>query len=113
MYVQVNIGRNYNTSNRESLDQPPLTFSDAKWSEFVNTIRTAIDFAARGTYSPTIEVHYGKGSWSGGVEESAHVSSFNPDGFDLEALRFMIEDARFTYSQDAIALIVGSELIEA
>ena len=104
-YIQVNIGRNVGTT--------PM--SDTDWDTFADEVAFAIYHSAnrREAFSTidNIELHNGTGVYDGISEDSRHISSFWEDGFDLDQLRTMLRDTRVVYGQDAIALIVGSELI--
>lgn len=101
-YVQVNIGRN--------VAGQPMPARD--WARFQGATYAALRNATIG--SGVVSSHDGRGSWedaSGVVqsEESVYYSTFAV--VDLDALRLALASLRDTYGQDAIALIVGSELI--
>lgn len=103
-YVQVNIGR--------SVGAEPMN-ADA-WEAFQSAIvRAFIDAMTNGLEN--VEIHTGQGFWNDDVtgdlvsEDSVHVSSFGD--YDVSALRADVSAIGHTYGQDAVALIVGSELV--
>lgn len=105
MYIQVNIGRNIN-------DEP---MSDYSWDRFRLAVAQAIALAvdtnehvpenSRGS-----EMHKGIGYWAGD-EESCHISRYDERGFNIPQLRNDLYCLKNEFHQDAIALIIGSELI--
>lgn len=104
-YVQVNVGRNVN-------GQP---MSDERWDAFQNAVTIALLGANRGGGLPNVSFHTGEGFWNDETtgelmsEESAYISTFAD--IDAYALRVELARIRDEYGQDAIALIVGSDLI--
>jgi len=99
-YVQVNIGRN--------IDDAPM--SAANWARFQGEAQYAMHAAG----AAWVSTHLGCGSWVDPQgftvsEESAFLSAFGV--IDLDILRDRIAELRDGWHQDAIALIVGSELI--
>lgn len=101
-YVQVNIGRN--------VGDVPLT--PRQWSGFMGAVEGALRAATIGR--GVVSVHTGRGAWQDGhgntvSEESAMFSTFAV--VDVPALRKALAVIREFAGQDAIALIVGSELI--
>ncbi|QWS69374.1 hypothetical protein SEA_NECROPHOXINUS_8 [Microbacterium phage Necrophoxinus] len=102
-YVQVNIGRNVGG----------IRMPASKWSRFRGEVESTLfnSIIGRGIVSE----HVGAGAWlseNGNTvesEESAYLSTFAV--VDLDALRTALASLRVKYGQDAIALIVGSELI--
>lgn len=110
MYIQVNIGRNFEHS---TLGTVPMV-SD-KWREFQEQVvyillqlREHTDMG-----EPSVEIHLGVGEWDGVPEESAKISVYNEGGFDLVQVKNELRDLAKQFGQNTIALIVGSELIEA
>ena len=123
MYVQVNAGRNVGT----------VPMSDERWDRFYAELSWALGrYAADMTpglewtdYALDAERHTGLGTWDGVTEESMHVSLYWDDATpadkrdyaaDLAAgdtLRATLKALARGYGQDALALIVGSELITA
>lgn len=110
MYIQVNIGRNFEHS---TLGIIPMD-SDA-WRKFQERVveallqfRTHTDMG-----EPSVELHLGTGDWDGNAEESAKISVYNEGGFDLVHLRHELRDLAKQFGQKSIALIVGSELVLA
>lgn len=108
MYVQVNIGRNFEHS---TLGTMPMV-SDV-WREFQERVvyillqlREHTDMG-----EPTVEIHLGVGVSDGTPEESAKISVYHEGGFDLDAIRESLSETKADYKQESIALIVGSELI--
>lgn len=111
MYVQINIGRN--------IDNVPMGY--AQWLEFQNNATLALFQSAKSApysiFKTTVESHNGMGRWFDSelndyvIEESVKISFFDPAGFDLDALKRDLVDLKIGFKQDAIALIVGSELI--
>lgn len=108
MYIQVNIGRNFEHS---TLGTVPMV-SDV-WREFQERVvyillqlREHTDMG-----EPTVEIHLGTGVWDGVPEESAKISVYHEGGFDLDSIREQLFRLKKEYSQDSIALIIGSELI--
>lgn len=103
-YVQVNIGRN--------IGGEPMPTD--RWVSFQDDIAMAIVNATAGTL-PNVSLHEGEGYWNDGrtgellSEESAYLGTFAD--VDLFALRKTLATLKATYEQDAIALIVGSDLI--
>lgn len=101
-YVQVNIGRNVG-------DVP---MSPRNWAGFMGSVEGALRAATIG--KGVISVHTGRGAWTddNGMtvsEDSAYFSTFAV--VDVPALRTALAKVREFAGQDAIALIVGSELI--
>lgn len=103
MYIQANIGRN--------IDNTPMT--DTQWDTFTGSVAFAIYAAATDSgFDPLdVEIHNGTGSYAGISEDSRHLSAYSEAGFDLDSLRAELREIKGWYGQDAIALIVGSELI--
>ena len=108
MYIQVNIGRNFEHS---TLGTMPMV-SDA-WREFqeqvVYTLLQLREHTDLG--EPSVEIHLGTGDWNGTPEESAKISVYNEGGFDVESIRECLLEIKAAYQQGSIALIVGSELL--
>lgn len=101
-YVQVNIGRN--------VGDTPL--SPRQWAGFMGAVEGAMRAATIGR--GIVSVHTGRGAWQdehGNTvsEDSAYFSTFAV--VDVPALRSALAVIREFAGQDAIALIVGSELI--
>lgn len=102
-YVQVNIGRNVDG----------VAMPAGAWSRFQGKIEDVLRNSILG--QGVVSTHKGMGAWlseNGNTvqsEESAYISTFAV--VDLDALRLAIAHYRTVYNQDAIALIVGSELI--
>lgn len=108
MYIQVNIGRNF---EHTTLGTMPMV-SDV-WREFQERVvyillqlREHTDMG-----EPSVEMHSGTGVWDGIPEESAKISVFNEGGFDLDSIRAELSELKSEYKQESIALIIGSELI--
>lgn len=109
-YIQINIGRNH--------DDEPI--DDDLWAEFQNHMERIIQYNEidpdggrtidRLGVPIAVERHYGIGDWNG-AEESCHLSAVSPRGFNVENIRVALASAKEVWGQDAIALIVGSELI--
>ena len=110
MYIQVNIGRNFEHS---TLGTMPMV-SDV-WREFqervVDILLQLREHTDMG--EPSVEVHLGVGYYDGIPEESAKISVYHEGGFDLDAIREHLFELLPDYKQKSIALIVGSELIES
>lgn len=107
-YAQLNIGRN--------VKNEPM--SDWMWEWFqdgtVNVLIGATHVAAAGRSGvkrEDVQVHTGRGEWDGVPEDSAHISLFWEDGMDVEHIRYQAGVVARTFGQDAIAVIIGSELI--
>lgn len=105
-YVQVNIGRN--------VGDTPMT-SD-RWERFIHDVAHAIILSSRDGVPHPFQRHMGTGAWIDEdgqriEEESAHISVIID--IDAHALRIELKKLAERYDQDAIALIIGSELIEA
>ena len=104
-YVQVNIGRNVGG----------VPMSDERWDRFHADITMALLKAYRGNGVPNVSFHTGEGFWNDETtgelmsEESAYISTFAD--IDAFALRVDLARLRDEYGQDAIALIIGSDLI--
>lgn len=106
MYIQVNIGRN--------IGDTPM--SDHQWDMFRLAVSQAICLSVRSDdHVPETgnELHKGVGYWQDGEEESAHISRYDERGFDLVQLRNDLRGLANQFGQNTIALIAGSELIEA
>lgn len=111
MYVQVNFGRN--------IDNKPMSVHN--WMRFELAVMDALFSAANSApltdFNTTVEVHSGVGNWFDETldmyvrEESKHVSYFDPAGFDLDLLKNQLALIKVQFNQDAIAVIVGSELV--
>lgn len=107
MYVQINIGRNVN-------DEP---MPDDVWEGFINHVVTELVYSANGVHDRfisvvnSVEIHRGRGVWDGVPEDSAHISLYWGEGFNVYYLRKQLADVRDLYQQKSIALILGSELI--
>ena len=108
-YIQANIGRNYKGTD--------TAMSLADWNGFVTYVADTLGNGAdRATSGQTlrmpwehIEIHRGTGTY-GNVEESAHISLVWEE-FDMDYIRERLAGLADEFMQDAIALIVGSELI--
>lgn len=111
MYIQVNIGRNYGKSAVGPWYGTPMPLE--LWDEFVTDVLNILDqyreHSDMGDEDPV--VHRGTGVWDGVREDSAHISLFHEGGFDLDGIRGQLRRLKNEYGQDAIALIVGSELV--
>ena len=107
-YAQLNIGRNVGNT--------PMP--QDRWEWFVNTAQSVLMGAQhRVAGSPSGEsqradtqVHYGAGIWGGVAEESAHISLFWEQGMDADYIREQAAVVARMFEQDAVAVIVGSEL---
>jgi len=98
MYVQINIGS-------DQISESGQGFISASFAD--DTLKALSD-SIRGDLAP-IEVHTGTGTWNGVSEESMHISTLAD--VDTYALRVKLAEIKKIYHQDAIALIVGSDLI--
>lgn len=109
MYIQVNIGRNVGTA--------PLDDDNWQWfrDTVVDTICSAVRMlndVPRVELEAQIEQHRGLGQWGElDPEESCHISLYTELDVDLDFLRENLGYVKRMFDQDAIALIVGSELI--
>lgn len=115
IYVQVNIGRNAHGE--------PM--SPTRWQWFADTVRDALASAVivaypgpdypcmRADIMSQIEMHAGRGRWGGNSEESVHISLYVEADIDVNYLRNQLGVIARMFDQDAIALIVGSELVPA
>ena len=108
MYIQVNIGRNFEHS---TLGNMPMVSNI--WREFQERVvyillqlREHTDMG-----EPSVEIHTGVGDWDGVPEESAKISVYHEGGFDLDSIREQLFNLKKEYSQGTIALLIGSELI--
>lgn len=99
-YVQANIGRNVG-------DEP---MSDADWDKFIAATASAIINACLNRTE--IEFHYGRGTWEGITEASCHISTL-AQSVDVPKLWSKLRDLARQFGQDTVALIIGSELVEA
>ena len=110
MYIQVNIGRNFVA---DRYNETGGTLSDLEWRCFRADVCMILDgfreHSDMGHEYP--EEFLGMGEWKGGFEESAKISLYHEGGFDLEGIREQLFRLKKEYSQETIALIVGSELI--
>ena len=108
-YAQLNIGRNVGNAPMEQ----------DRWEWFVSTAQSILMGAQhRVGGSPSGEslradtqVHYGAGIWAGVAEESAHISLFWEHGIDADYVREQAGVVARMFEQDAVAVIVGSELV--
>lgn len=104
-YVQLNVGRNVG-------DTP---MGDARWVDLVHECKVAIANGALGMDAgaalDAVQVHMGTGHWGDVVEDSAYISLFDAGWIDVSAVRRVLPLIAYRYGQDAIALIVGSELV--
>lgn len=98
-YVQVNIGRN--------VDNEPM--SAELWNDFVTAVADAIADCSGIKF---IETHLGVGYWESVMEDSCHVSAL-ATFVNVDTLREQLGYVAAEFGQDAVALIVGSELVEA
>lgn len=122
MYIQVSIGRSYAP---DRYNPTGGTLSDLDWGEFKNdivnnlvaTVLTELDKIGEDDWQEVlnqVEVHNGQGHWDGVVEESCHISIVVPGGLSertLREFRQYLFNVKGEYAQEAIGLIVGSELI--
>lgn len=107
-YAQLNIGRNVGD----------IPMAQDRWEWFVNTAQSILMGAqhrvggspAGESHRKDTQVHYGAGIWGGVAEESAHVSLFWEHGMDADHIREQAAIVARMFEQDAIAVIVGSEL---
>ena len=110
MYIQVNIGRNFSPDKNNATGG---TLSDLDWRCFRADVYMILDqyreHSDMGHEYP--EEHLGMGEWVGKLEESAKISLYHEGGFDLDGIREQLFRLKKEYSQDSIALIIGSELI--
>ena len=110
MYIQVNIGRNFAPNQH---NETGGTLSDFEWRCFRADVYMILDqlreHSDMGHEYP--EEHLGRGEWNGEFEESAKISLYHEGGFDLDGIREELRRLKKEYSQDSIALIVGSELL--
>lgn len=110
MYIQVNIGRNFVPDKYNEFGGELSQFD---WEEFIEDVCQVLsglrEHSDMGYAEP--KVHLGTGVWYGRTEESAHISLYHEGGFDLDGIREQLYRLKKKYSQDSIALIVGSELI--
>lgn len=107
-YAQLNIGRNVGNTPMD----------DSRWEWFVSTAQSILMGAqhrvggspAGESQRKDTQVHYGAGIWGGVAEESAHISLFWEQGMDVDYIREQAGVIARMFEQDAIAVIVGSEL---
>lgn len=105
-YVQVNVGRNVGT------DPMP----EQVWHAFLWDVTSDLTASVRGTFDNPFQLHEGTGAWIDAdgqriEEDSAHVSIIAD--IDAYALRLALAATAKRYGQDAIALILGSELVSS
>ena len=112
MYIQVNIGRNFVAYRYNATGG---TLSDLEWSEFQEDVKYAlVQFREHSDMGdPKAEVHCGVGVWDEKEEMSAHISLFHEGGFDTDGLKNYLFGLKGMYSQESIAIILGSQLIES
>lgn len=122
MYIQVNVGRNYEP---DRYNPTGGVLTDLEWGEFKNDIvdnlvavvlNESVDISQDNWEKVLnqVEVHNGQGSYEGIAEESCHISMFVHGGLTEKSLgdfRRYLFNLKKEYSQGSIALIVGSELI--
>lgn len=102
-YAQLNIGR----GNIEL---------ESDWETFIALCEAAL--AGSTVYSPdemiaNVQVHEGWGEWHGVVEESAHISFYTEAAIDQLWVRDRARHLAQMFGQDSIAVIFGSELVNA
>ena len=110
-YAQLNIGR--------GVGDDGTTMAADVWERFIGACGDALAYAARDLAAGVtrtdmrgrVEEHRGSGVWEGVREDSAHVSLFSEHGINVGTLRELAAELAHDYGQDAIALIVGSELV--
>ena len=109
-YVQVNIGRNFVADRYNATGG---TLSDLQWSEFQEDVKYAlVQFREHSDMGHEVpEIHLGTGVWDGKVEESAKISLYHEGGFDTDGLKNYLFGLKGMYSQESIAIIIGSQLI--
>ena len=109
-YAQLNIGRNVGTE--PMLDWAWEWFADGAANVLLSAARVTAGGACGATRAD-VQVHYGRGEWDGVAEDSAHVSLFWADGMDVSHIREASALLARMFQQDAIAVMLGSELITA
>lgn len=110
MYIQVNIGQSYVPNEFNATGG---TLSDLEWRCFRADVYMILSNNRKNptTEYGNAEVFLGTGEWEGKLEESAKISMYHEDGFDLDSIREQLYRLKKEYSQGTIALIIGSELI--
>lgn len=106
-YAQLNIGRNVN--NEPMPDWVWEWFQDGAANVLIEATRRAAG-GMSGATRDDVQVHTGRGKWDGVPEDSAHVSLFWEAGIDADHIRQMASVVARMFGQDAVAIIVGSEL---
>lgn len=107
--VTVTIGRNVPATPPEWIAQP---MDNLSWQEFQNAVASALWTTSSTNGEAWEERHYGTAVWDGVTEESAKITLLNASFTHVVALRQRLETIRGMYTQDAIALSVGtSDLI--
>lgn len=109
-YAQLNVGRNVGS----------VPMDDSRWKWLVSTAQSVLMGAQHlvgnspmgNAQRGDTQVHYGAGCWGGVAEESAHISLFWEQGMRVEYIREQAAVVARMFEQDAIAVIIGSELIE-
>lgn len=107
-YAQLNIGRNVGAE--------PM--AQDRWEWFVSTAQSILMGAQAlqggspmgDSHRKDVQVHYGTGVWGGVAEESAHVSLFWESGMRAGYIREQAAIIARMFDQDAVAVILGSEL---
>lgn len=104
-YVQVNVGRNVGD----------IPLGAGLWDAFIWDVVNDIINSSRDGVPYPFQRHVGTGAWIDEdgrriEEDSVHISVMID--IDAYALRLALAATAKKYGQDAIALIIGSELIE-
>ena len=107
-YAQPNIGRN--VKNEPMTDWMWEWFQDGATNVLIGATHVAA--AGRsGVKREDVQVHTGRGEWDGVPEDSAHISLFWEHGIDADYVREQAAVVARMFEQDAVAVIVGSELV--
>ena len=109
-YAQLNIGRNVGTE--PMLDWVWEWFTDGAANVLLEATRRVAGCMSGATRAD-VQVHFGRGEWDGVAEDSAHVSLFWADGMDVSHIREASALLARMFQQDAIAVVLGSELVTA
>lgn len=105
-YAQLNIGRNVGTD--------PMRAS--QWAWFISSAQNALVEGTRKAsdawaMANDTQVMLGRGEWQGTGEDAAYVSLYWEDGIDVDHVREQVATLCRMFDQDAIALVLGSDLV--
>lgn len=101
----------YTATIGRNVGETPM--SDSDWEAFISDVTKALAYHMVEGYD-ILEIHRGRGSWGGVVEDSAKVTLISEESINVDRLKNTLHRLAVANGQDAIALTIGvSELIGA